>query len=110
VITSAQPLDQLWHALGWSKFVTGHPRFPLAEVSLTLQWGTNEIGVQYCDRRTGEYGMITDKQDLYPSEELLASMRLLVGAIDELVAAGKKDDAERQRRWERWQRRERGRY
>ncbi len=106
MITSARPLEQLWNALGWSKFVVEHPRFPLAEVKLSLQWSTAEIGIEYCDRRTGEYGMLTDPQREYPSEVLLASMRLLVGPLDELVVAAKKAEAERRAIFERWRRRE----
>ena len=104
--TSLDPLGQLWNKIGWPGKLYQHDRFPLAELGFCYLAGSNEVGLLYTDRRTGEKGMLTDDVQSYPSDVLVASFMLLVGGVDELVEQVKQEQADRDRRYEQYRARE----
>jgi len=72
--------------MGWDRFVREHHDFPLYDIQLHIDPANRKVYVGWTDRRTGEIGALEDDQEEFPSTTLVASFRLLVGPIDEIMS------------------------
>lgn len=77
------PLEKLFVYLDWTWEIRTHPTFPLIDFGIDYIASTGEISVRWYDRRTGEYGALSDPARNFPSPALIAGFQLLAGPLDE---------------------------
>jgi hypothetical protein len=82
------PYSRLMAKLGWPAAVFYLPEFPICELEIQYCPSNMTINVAYQLRHadvTDSWGALSDPAHLFPSDDLVASLRLLAGDVSQLI-------------------------